>query len=472
MSVTGVPVVSCGANWIVPYRVATGCAGIRSGILLAALFTALAGAMTVGCATHADSLAQIRQAYYAGQLDRARSLIDRQLRREGPDSDVLRLERAMVELAAGQPKQAEQTLRQVRDRFEYLEQKSAAEAAAAVVSDDQALAYAGEDYEKVLIRAFLALANLMADGGDALAYSLQVTEKQNQIILGGTDPSGHNPKLAYRRVAFGAYLHGVLMEASHLHYDDAARAWAKVLSWQPQFPYGPDDLQRARYGRHSAPGNGVVYVFALVGRGPYKQEALEEPSRAALLIADRILSYTGKHTLPPTVAPVKVPQVVLWPNRIRRVLVSVDGHGAGQTETVTDVGRLAVQQYAAIYDQVVARAVVRRIVKKALIYGAKEALNVDRHSVASVLLDMGGVVWEATESADTRCWGLLPDKIQVVRLELPAGHHRIGLQAAGEAGPIGPSHSATINVLDGRNTYLLAIIPDSRAVGQILVNTP
>ena len=36
-------------------------------------------------------------------------------------------------------------------------------------------------------------------------------------------------------------------------------------------------------------------------------------------------------------------------------------------------------------------------------------------------LDVAGVVWEATESADTRCWGLLPDKIQVMRLELPAG---------------------------------------------------
>ena len=31
------------------------------------------------------------------------------------------------------------------------------------------------------------------------------------------------------------------------------------------------------------------------------------------------------------------------------------------------------------------------------------------------------MAWEASEAADTRCWGLLPDKIQVLRIELPAG---------------------------------------------------
>ena len=32
---------------------------------------------------------------------------------------------------------------------------------------------------------------------------------------------------------------------------------------------------------------------------------------------------------------------------------------------------------------------------------------------------------ELPEAADTRCWGLLPDKIQVLRIELPAGRHRV-----------------------------------------------
>jgi hypothetical protein len=167
---------------------------------------------------------------------------------------------------------------------------------------------------------------------------------------------------------------------------------------------------------------------------------------------------------------VKVPQVVLSPNRIRRVSVSVAGQLAGTTETITDVGQLAVQQHGAIYDRVLAQAVVRRIVKKGVIYGAKEALDVENNTWANLVLDLGGVVWEATEAADTRCWGLLPDKIQVLRLELPAGEHRISLQAADDRGPIGPKQSSTVPIQNGRNTYLLAAFPDAHLVGRMLIS--
>ena len=148
-----------------------------------------------------------------------------------------------------------------------------------------------------------------------------------------------------------------------------------------------------------------------------------------MFIADRIISAVGEHSVPPTLAPIKVPQLVTSENRLDRILVHVDGRPVGTTETVTDVGQLAVQQYQAIYPHVLARAVARRAVKKAAVYAVKE--QVDGLNVwASLAMDAAGVVWEATESADTRCWTLLPDKIQVLRVELPAGQHRIALRPA------------------------------------------
>ena len=176
------------------------------------------------------------------------------------------------------------------------------------------------------------------------------------------------------------------------------------------------------------------------------------------------------HTLPPTIAPIKVPQVVLTANRVGNVLVSVGGQLAGATETVTDVGRLAVQQYSAVYDQILAKSIVRRVVKKGVIYSAKESLDVENNTWANLLLDVGGVVWEATEAADTRCWGLLPDKIQVLRLELPAGEHRISHQPAGRSGPLGSKYSKELLIRDGRNNYMLAAFPDTHLVGEILTS--
>ena len=424
-----------------------------------------------GCSTYADHLREIRQEFYSGEIALANARIDKRLKRPGGDANVLKLERSMIELCTGNPQQAEKLLREVRDEFDHLDQTSLGESTLAMLTDDNAVAYAGEDYEKVLIRSMLALSNLMHDGGDARAYSLQVTDKQNQIIESGTNETGNNPKLAYKRVAFGAYLEGVLCEATHNNYDDVARSWAKVVSWEPDFRHGQADLQRATYGRHSQPGNGVLYVFTLVGQGPYKEETVEIPSTAAMLIADRIISHNANHTLPPTLAPIKVPKVMVPVNEVSTVRVAVNGQPCGTTETVTDIGQLAVQQYEAVYPQVLARAVVRRAVKKGIIYAGKEAMVVD-NSLVNFAMDAGGVVWEATEAADTRCWGLLPAQIQVLRVELPAGDHQVGLAPASGYSVLGSEESTTVHIANGHNTYLLANFPRRRLVGQIVSSRP
>lgn len=434
------------------------------------LFLALIGALSAsGCATHGDRLASIRSAFNAGQVEQAESIVQREIAERKSDADVLKLDRAIIQLADGRPEDAERTLREVRDQFDFLEQKDAGESVLATLTDDTRLAYAGEDYEKILIRCFLALSNLMADGQDASAYALQVGDKQRQIINTEGDPTENNPRLAYKRVALGAYLHGAIQEATHANYDEAARAIQLVANWEPSFKDASADLKRVSTGRHSEPGNGVLYVFTMVGRGPYKEERLETPTSNALLLADRILTATSKHSLPPTIAPIKVPVVVRSSNQIDSVLVETDTGAAGVTKTITDVGQLAVDQYEAIFPQVMARAVVRRVVKKGAIYATKDAANID-DPLASFALDAVGVLWEASESADTRCWGLLPDRIQVLRLELPAGEHVVKLKPASRNAPIGAEASHTVGIDDGRNTYLMANFPEDRLVGQILVS--
>jgi tetratricopeptide (TPR) repeat protein len=442
-------------------------------ILLLASITLCVGGLS-GCATHARRVSSIRDSFYAGQIDNALAKVERAIARDDTDVDALKLDRAIIELASGRPADAERTLREVRDRFDYLEQKDASEAVISALTDDNKLAYAGEDYEKVLIRCFLALSSLMHNGQDAGAYALQVGQKQQQIIDAGRDESGENSKLAYKRVAFGAYLHASLREPFPTRYDEAASSIRKVANWEPEFPFIEEDVERITGGVHSKPGNGVLYVIALVGRGPYKEERFEVPTSNALLIADRILSATSKHSLPPTIAPIRVPIVVRHRNAVAGIDVSVDGKYRDRTETITDIGQMAVDQYAAVLPKVMARAVVRRVVKKGAIYATKEFGNVD-DPLASLALDAVGVAWEATETADTRCWGLLPDHIDVLRLELPAGEHSIELEPVTSARSSGTrvrgkSIGRSVTIQDGQNTFLLATVPDLEPVGEILVS--
>ncbi len=428
---------------------------------------------TSGCTTYARRVTGIRTAFYGQHLESADQLIMAGLKRRDGNEDVLKLEHAMVQLARGEPAAAERTLREVRDHFDELEQADLAETAFSYLTDDKQRAYAGEDYEKVLVRAFLALNNLLHDGTDALAYSRQMIDKQEQIIAAGADEQGENPKADYPRVALAPYVYGMLQEATHREYDDAERSYAAVVSWQPDFDAGQQDWNRAQYGRHSQPGNGVLYVFALTGRGPYKEEVVETPSSAALLIAGEILNQAGDRGVTPNIAPVKVPRVVAQANSVQSLAVRVDEKLVGQTTTITDVTNLAIRQYETVFPTIVAARCARRCVKKGVLYGAQEAADIRVNSASSLAFAALGVAWEATESADTRCWGLLPDKIQVLRMELPAGDHQVDLAPVvpGWGGsPVVVTRS--VSIADGRNTYLLAICPGESFVGEILVHQP
>jgi hypothetical protein len=427
-------------------------------------------ALLAGCSTHADRLRQVRFSYYAGDLPKARADIDRLLVKPKKEAEVLQLDRALIDLVSGQPQEAERRLRAVRDRFDHLEQKDAGEAALSLVTDDNALAYAGEDHEKVLLLSFLALSNVMSGGDDAQAYALQITDKQQQIIrdAGGLE---EHPELAQAQVALGPYLRAAIAEESRLNFDDVIRARTMVVSYQPDFRDGQVDLQRAQHDVPMQPGNGVLYVFTLVGRGPTKEETIEVPTQAALLIADRIVSAVGKHELPPTIAPIRVPKLVERSNRISRVQVAVDGKEGGDTATLVDVGTVAMTHFEAEYPAIVGRAVARRVLKKAAVYAVKDNVSGGRPGpFADIALTLAGVAWEATEAPDTRCWGLLPDQIQVLRLELPAGEHVVSLRPADATGPMGTDEQVTVKIDDARNTYLLANFPESRLVGDIVTS--
>ena len=196
------------------------------------------------------------------------------------------------------------------------------------------------------------------------------------------------------------------------------------------------------------------------------------PTSTSLLIADQVLSTQLGTTLPPTVAPIKVPRIIAAPGAAGSVQVAVGDWAAGQTETITDVSQMALRQQEALLPYCVARAVARRTVKKGTIYGLKQGFGM-REGLPSLALDVAGVAWEASENADTRCWSLLPDRIQTMRLELPVGTHTLLLRPLDRQGrPLSQPVPQTVTVADGRNTYLLVQATDAGFVGRPLTNSP
>ncbi len=429
--------------------------------------------MLSGCATHADRVDLIRQAFYAGDFDSALDQTAIEGKRNGYDADVIKLDRAMIQLADGNPRASEKILQEIRDRFDQLETETVTQKIASLATDDRKLPYAGEEYEKILIRVMLAISNLMYDGGDVNAYALQIAAKQQQLLQKAQEKSKDEDAevdLATfnRQLAVGSYFRAAILESSPLDYDDVQRYRVQVANWQPDFRDAQVDLARAQTGRHSAPGHGVVYVIAFVGEGPYKEEAMESPTSTSLLIADQILSVLGEYELPPTVAPIKIPVVVRSSQQIDSVTVSEQGRLLGTTATLMDISSLAIEQNRLQRDDVLARAIARRIIKKGTVYAVKDGLEVEKSPEVDILLTIIGVAWEAAEQADTRCWSLLPDRIQVLRLELPAGTHQLDFAARLRGAHEGKSKPVTVDVVDGKTTFVLSILPQDRVIGKVL----
>ncbi len=425
-------------------------------------------ALAIGCSTHAKRVALPRTLFYEGQMSACRDKLEKLAKSSRHDRDVVNLDLAVVDLLDGQPKAAEARLRDVRDRFDYLEQDSLTEKTVSMWTDDQVRSYAGEDYEKILVRVFLALSNMMHDGGDAESYTLQIQDKHQQLAerLSGTHAEGASNE--YAPLPIGFYLRGLLREATHRDYDDAVRNYelaAKLLPGNRPLMW---DIMRAHDGVHSRPGHGVVYVFAMVGRGPYKIEVAEQPTSDAMLIADRIISAVGPYQLPPTIAPIKVPDIAIPPTDTDSVGIAIDGNRIGPTESIANVEQLAINTYRAHHNSIVARAVARRVIKKATVVAAKDTMGTN--SLTSLGMDIAGVAWEATEAADTRCWGLLPRDIQVLRVEAPMGTHAISMTPLYSNQPIGAAKQVRVNVIDGRNTYVMCWFPDARSAAHVLTS--
>jgi uncharacterized protein len=422
-----------------------------------------------GCSSHTKRLQAPRHDFFSNDLPAAHASLAK-LSKKRQDHTVAELDLAIVDLFQGDPQTAESRLRKVRDQWEEYEQKSLTEEAQSLLTDDSYKQYRGESYEKLLIGVFLTLSSLMQDGVDAESYTLQTISKQQQIVEQLNSQRDEPLPDTFAIPPIVPYLRGILREATFHDNDDALRMYQLAAALLPDHPQLALDIARAQNDNHSRPGHGVVYVIALVGRGPHKVETTAPVTQAVLLQADQIVSLLGQYSVPPTFAPIKIPAMAPGSKQFDLIGLEVGGQPMTTTLPITDLEHIAQQTHDAHLPKIMAKTVARRIVKKGTIYAAKSTMNAN--NLSSIALDVAGVAWEATESADTRCWGLLPREIQLARLELPIGNHQLALEPITSGRPTAAKTVCTVNVQNGRNTFVLGYWPDRQPIGQLLVRTP
>lgn len=276
--------------------------------------------------------------------------------------------------------------------------------------------YLGEGYERVQLHAVAALARLAKGDLDGarveakLANELLETEEElyeKEYAAGGL---GHlvsalvyelDGKLDDARIDYER------LKAKGLGTALADRALLRIHEAQ-------GDEERARELR-AALGEGLVLsadaasvvVVAGIGIGPYKREhTLPIPT------PDGLLQWS-------------VPSFERRPQAVGDLELSVvGGVGSVRTVVVEDVGTVAKENLEDRLLMLAAKSTVRTVIKREM----AQALG-EKHGGWAALA--GNVFTLLTERADLRAWQTLPDTWQAARVFLPAGEHRLVLQARG-----------------------------------------
>ena len=455
----------------------------------ACVLALIAGGLLPACKTHAEKIAEFRGFYHEGDFAAADAAVDKVIAKEADaqieevdrteatqvrsgkgDTYLLLLEKGMTQLALGQPKTAIELFRTARDELDAHYARDVKQYFASVVSDDRALDYQGADYEHIMVRVMLCLCDLLVSssqmGGDAYAYALQVGEKQEEILKSplGEDV-GYKPRQNYKRVGIGAYLQGMILEATGA-MDGAEKAYARCVDYEPRFQLGRQALERAQKGHYAKPGEGVLHVFYLGGPGPFYAEGFSPPTEAAMRIAQLVVAILADSAVPLAQTKVPVPVHVFLVRGVPRLRVAA-GPTTTQTELILDVNQVSAQQLEAMMPMILARAVIRRSVKTAVTTAGSKAVErkKGRGSSSANWAELGfmmaNLLWTGSERADTRIWTALPAQIQVARMPLPAGKHVL---------QFGPGLHESIQIGAGRDTYAVVLRPNLGRPGALLVD--
>lgn len=335
---------------------------------------------------------------------------------------------------AGDFEGSNQHLVKAEEAIQELWTKSISSEAGKVMLGESFHAYAGEDFEKVLIYLFTSLNNMkQGKVQDALVEARRADEvlKKMQVQY-DKDPDVDS---IYKQDAFMLWLVGLYYELdgslndAYLAYRASYEAYKAEYagnfgcgapSWlaedmvrTAQLSGLADEAERWKQEAGAtgqslsllAEGMGELILIHGNGEAPFKTELRFD----AKMPDDYVMSMA-------------LPQFIANPSQIAYAEVSVNGQTV-RTELAEPVTSIVLKNFEFQLPGLKARAIARAIVKYAATKAAKEAGGGSGSALGSILGLAANIAAVVTESADLRSWTLLPSEVRVARVWLPEGTH-------------------------------------------------
>ncbi len=445
---------------------------------------ALLGAAAVflgGCATgsiftsYPTQIQPIKQQLESKQYTQAQAALDG--RQDDADKILYLMERGRVAQLAGDTEASIEDFKRVIEAFDENDDKAtvtmsgAAAQGASLLTNDNAIPYGGEGYERVFVYQFQAMNYLMLGNIDAAMvevrranleqqYELerfedeiadaeedaqeQMDENSNFMDSFSTLQAAAGQVKNSFQNAYTFYVSGVLFEAEG-KTNDAYIDYKKALEIFPDNVYVQKDVLRLakslgmredyqrfekKFGNDLPPpkaGEGEIVVMFEHGFAPVK----------TAVDIDLIISNGVSSIAFPT-------YVEQWqPPSPLNVSIS-GGSPIGVTSPIVSVQALAAKALMERLPAMMARQILRIIAKREASEQGGRLLG----GYGKLAMDVFNVI---TEQADRRSWLTLPQDAQILRSSLPEGQYQLQLQNGTAVGMV------DVKVVPGKKTVIRVV---------------
>ena len=422
-------------------------------------YTSACLAALAACATFSDTI-QSTERGLAQQQPRA-ALAEYEKLKPGPADRVLYLmNKGMLLRMSGDYEESTRSLEEAKQLIENLRALSLREQALSFTVNDATKAFIGEDFERVMVNAYLAL-NYLEQGrlDDARVEALQV-----DVLLRNKGQKTTIVK-PYEEDAFARYLTGII-------YEDEGE-WSDAMISYRQAYEGYEKQEKAfEVEMPQSLKHDLIRLADRVGLTDEAKKYREEfDIKKTMSEADLLQLGEVILTVHAGLAPIKRENATTVPNpatgRILRIALpqyksraqpfgyatlAAEASPPVKTSRVENIQAIAEKTLDAEMPLITARAIARMAAKDtfAAVAGNSGSNDSGGAALLGLLVNVAAV---ATERADTRSWFTLPGEIHLLRLPLPPGEHTLKLELHSREGHLINSSEIKVTLRKGEKKY-------------------
>lgn len=373
------------------------------------IIAGLGFAFLAGCVTYQNKLSDFRAQLTSGAPDKAAAAIKEKAYADTDDQVVYLFEYATAEQIAQNYKDSNKAFLKAEDLTEVKDYHSLTRVTGSLLLNEGMIQYKGDDYEKVMINAMLAINFLMLNQQEeARVECRKLNDKLYKYKFEGKKNYTQNP--------FAFYLSALIWEANK-DWDSAYIDFKKAYDLNPDLMYLREDLIRA--GIAARRGEDVAkWKGAFPGVKPAN---LKDEGEVVLIYQQGWGPVKRPHPNFP-----RIPKLYPTFSETQRAQFEIEGGTIERTQKVLDVTDTAIKTLDEQYAGIIAMRAAG-IATKAVVADQLRQKN-------ELLGQLAWIGMNIADQADLRQWLSLPSSIQVAKVRLKPGKYKVritGLNAGG-----------------------------------------